>query len=312
MRTANTLRHIEYMAALPLGAHIVIPEILRALDDVIPGAASSFFWIGQCGTIVDAYAPSDKTSPSIALGYEGLLRQDGTGKLQLNCTVNGQLRGVLAICRDTEDEAFGQRERNVVRAALPSLTRALDNRPDDGLAYDEVPDATAVVIVGEGGQVISADAQALDLVGQMSGNPITPRATGCALQLPQYLSSLLSPRRLQSPQVIEQATRWGRYRARAFAQIATDSGRDSQFALVITRHSPVAIRLIRALARLDLSPRERQVAFQLALGTDARVAAAQLDVALVTWRSYVKRVYQRLDVRGRFDLVSRLQPGLVC
>lgn len=61
-----------------------------------------------------------------------------------------------------------------------------------------------------------------------------------------------------------------------------------------------------AAVRYRLSRRERQIAELLVVGYAALNAAAILELSEHTVRTYVRRIYRKLNVSNRADLVCRL------
>ncbi len=67
-----------------------------------------------------------------------------------------------------------------------------------------------------------------------------------------------------------------------------------------------------AAAEIDLSPREREVLRMLAEGLVVKQAADRLGISLETARTYVRRIYEKLQVRTVAHAVSRaVRDGLI-
>ena len=299
MRASGALRHIEHLAALGLAPHIAIPEMLRTLNTVVPGARAGFYWVNGQGDVIDAYH-ADVADP-IPFGSDD---RDG---VRVHLSADDRRLGVLSVRRASP---LAERDRRVFRAAAPSLRRALGNDAPASERFDALPERTGVLTISAEGKLISADARALLLVAEMDGRPMLGRdiehlRPGDALP---FFFSELRRRYAASPAKIaalHKISRWGAYRAQLFAQLA-DGDTAPHHVIVISKHLPHRVGLMRILGMLDLSPRERQVAFQLGIGADANAGAMALGVSLTTWRSYVKRVYLRLEVNDRFGLLGRL------
>ncbi|MCP3734646.1 helix-turn-helix transcriptional regulator [Sphingomonas sp. RP10(2022)] len=301
LRASGALRHVEHLATLDLEPHIAIPEMLRTLNSVVPGAKTGFFWLNQHGNVVDAYH-ADVSDPVPSLSDNG----DG---VRVHLTANDRLLAVLAVHRAAP---LVERDRRVFRAAAPSLRRALRNDARVGERFDASPERTGVLTATADGRLVGADAHALLLVAEMDGRPLLGKdiaALHSGERLPSVIAELCHRHtaRPGSAIILNRTSRWGAYRAQLFAQHAEQSAA-SHHVIVISKHLPHRVGLMRTIGTLDLSPRERQVAFQLGIGADASQGAAALGVSIATWRSYVKRVYLRLDVSDRFELFSRLNP----
>ena len=308
MRVSGALRHIEHIATLQLGAHVAIPEMLRALDVVVPSARAGFFWMGEDGAILDAYVPRAHVAhrrPPAIIDPGALLRCDRDGGVQLNVRVGERLRAVLAVRRIAQAAPITERDRRLLRATVPAFTKALAAPASLTARFDEVPDRTAALAAGTDARLVSADADAMQLLDEMDGRPLVDG--GATIEpgapLPAFVADLVRAGAHpadSAPAILQRISRWGAYRARAFPQDGAG------VVVTVAKHLPATVRVVRTLEQLDLSPRERQVAFQLGIGADAGEGAAALGVSVATWRSYVKRVYQRLDVRDRLGLFARL------
>ena len=61
-----------------------------------------------------------------------------------------------------------------------------------------------------------------------------------------------------------------------------------------------------ALARAPLSPREKQVVALLVAGSSTRDIAARAGLTVATVHTYLKRIYPKLGVHSRVELVARM------
>ena len=59
-------------------------------------------------------------------------------------------------------------------------------------------------------------------------------------------------------------------------------------------------------ARHTLSPREVQIARLVADGATNKMIASTLDISLWTVSTHIRRVFAKLDVRSRAEMVARL------
>ena len=80
----------------------------------------------------------------------------------------------------------------------------------------------------------------------------------------------------------------------------------AQAELVETHDTLTAGPLETAALRYRLSTREREIAQLLVEGYAALNAAAILELSEHTVRTYVRRLYKKLNVNNRADLVCRL------
>lgn len=185
----------------------------------------------------------------------------------------------------------------------------------DAARADDTKERSGAIVADTSGAILSTSGDAVPLMLKLTGRAFSPdmRPEATSMRLPAPLAELarrhvcLRRGAGGGPAVIERSNRWGTFRARAYSQRAQGGGSDPEtLVIVLSHHLPRTVRLARQLAAFDLSPRERQVAFHIGLGDDADAGVAKLGVTISTWRSYVKRIYQRLDIRSRGEFHALL------
>lgn len=60
----------------------------------------------------------------------------------------------------------------------------------------------------------------------------------------------------------------------------------------------------KAIARLPLTPREREVVALIVMGTSTRGVAEKTKLTVATVHTYLKRIYPKVGVRSRVELVA--------
>jgi DNA-binding CsgD family transcriptional regulator len=99
--------------------------------------------------------------------------------------------------------------------------------------------------------------------------------------------------------------RWG---ARALARGLTYSNRMSwQGATSIAPSEKRVVRGVQSrLDRAPLTPREKQVVAMLVSGCSTRAIAGQVGLTVATIHTYLKRIYSKLGIHSRVELVARM------
>lgn len=294
----------------------LVPNALAALA-CLPSDDPTFdkvLAIGQ--TVGSTLALHARHDYSASMLCNEVWRPYGIGcALDLVLREGGVPRGILYVNRDSGFSRFNVAERRLLYALAPHFLHALDAPTAELGAPDETEEQSASLVVAADGCLLSASTDALQMLSVMAGHPFIAQGWGPASlegALP-ILSELLQLHQrigkgqLSPPLRLERATRWGLFRAKAYAQRPLDGRAGELLTVVVSRHLPRVVRLTRRLAALDLSPREREVAFRLAKGASADASASALGVSITTWRSYVKRVYHRLGVAGRGEFHALLQ-----
>jgi DNA-binding NarL/FixJ family response regulator len=78
-------------------------------------------------------------------------------------------------------------------------------------------------------------------------------------------------------------------------------------AMVMEHENVRCVLVVKApTVRHTLSPREQQIARLVAEGSTNRMIASTLDISLWTVSTHIRRVFVKLDVRSRAEMVARL------
>ncbi|WP_419807813.1 response regulator transcription factor [Sphingomonas sp.] len=351
MRASAAVKHIQHVASLGLDSQIAIPEMLRVVDAVVPGAFNSFFWVDDAGGLTNAYTPVVIMSALevFSIGYDrlpageptfdrilserreigGAQRLHGAHDFSRSVLVNevwrpygigcgldlvlrdrGRPLGLLFVNREAKHSRFTAAEARALAALAPHFTHALTAHPKPPSSTPgQGEERSGVVVAHADGSIASFSADAPVLMFELNDRQPWPgvRPLDAPVSVPPPLLELL--RRLarirtgapSAPATIDRRTRRGLFRARAYPQAGGDL-----CVFTLTQQLPAEIRMVRHLAGLDLSPRERQVAYHLGMGSDADGGAQALGVSIATWRSYVKRIYERLEIGSRVELHTLL------
>jgi len=88
------------------------------------------------------------------------------------------------------------------------------------------------------------------------------------------------------------------------ARAAADAG---LVGISLARRTPLPLRVWRRLAEVQLSPRQREVAFWMALGGGREAARQRLHISEAVLRDCVKAVYERLGCGSQAELTALLR-----
>jgi DNA-binding CsgD family transcriptional regulator len=77
----------------------------------------------------------------------------------------------------------------------------------------------------------------------------------------------------------------------------------------IQRQEPMILRFVRSMARLPLSPQQREIALLLARGASNQDIADSLGVSGNTVAYHIKQLFQKLDVHDRAGAVTHIASG---
>lgn len=105
--------------------------------------------------------------------------------------------------------------------------------------------------------------------------------------------------------VIRQQNAWGEFVFRAYP-LSTYGEPDGSIAVLIERHEPLPITLMRNMSSLSMTARQREACLLLSLGHSHNEIARLMHVSKYTATDYVRKIYDKLDVRSHEELMKKL------
>lgn len=221
----------------------------------------------------------------------------------------GVPKALFIVAREPGSRAFSRTEVQIILAVRSHFLHAIAQpaEPIDGT--DLQGDDCGVAIVSRSGEVIEADAIAWRLLFQMSKSPpMAPRFRPETVPLPVmevvYRSALARDGFNLAPPGLVVGTRFGPIYVRARWMRSID-----QFAVTLQATFSGKVTLLRKVARLDLSPRQRELAVAMCSAEAGEGIAARLRLSDASYREYTRRLYSRLGVDSRLGVVSQLTSG---
>lgn len=251
---------------------------------------------------LDAFEPEGHaTSRAVALK---LIASDSSGRSAL-----------LVLRRDAQDQAFDPSHLKRLQELAPSLSRAMAARAADSGSWVESGDQVMVILNEEGnvGHISARGAQfiqyALDRrwAPGRHWTPLDPDSLG------ETLMTYLRPGRgapIESPADADDdrrwSNRWGRFGLRS--NRLESLGRDGKpsFAVTVTRHVPLQLKLAKTLRRFPLSGKEASVCLKIALGCSFKQIAHEMRLSLSTVVAHSQAIYNKLGIAGRNELLTSL------
>jgi DNA-binding CsgD family transcriptional regulator len=112
----------------------------------------------------------------------------------------------------------------------------------------------------------------------------------------------------KAPSAITLDSKWGRFVLRGY-RLCDGRAREARIGLRIQRQVPMILRFVKAMARQPLSPQQREIALQIALGRSNAEISDRLGVTLNTVAYHVKQLFLRLDVHTRTEAVEKIAWG---
>lgn len=228
--------------------------------------------------------------------------------LDLVMRTNGRARGILFVNREPQaGSAFRAGERHLLASLESYFLHAMKASDWDG-RVDSEPEDFGLMTVDAVGTVLFASPTVPRLLRQFDPALDWRRPQAMPEDIP--LEILMLVRRLiaaerhraGAPPSLTRRTAWGTIEIRVYPQAdlagAEGRGGGRAFGVVIERRIPRDVPILRKLRALDLSPRQREIAYELAIGRQATDIRARLGLTLSTWRDYLKRIYERTEVHS--------------
>ncbi len=215
--------------------------------------------------------------------------------------------GVLALAREPGSRAYSRNEVEAVLATCGHFAHAMQAPSSLDAARDVSQGDVALVLLGGDDSVVQSAPQADLMLHQMSPRQGTLRLDLTGGPAPMPLRE--AARRLRAVQRGEAApaptldvmTDWGRIRVVAHSLLP-----GGETAITLQRFIPRALLRAARLARLDLSPREREVAAAMCGPGDGDAIARAVGLSAASYREYARRIYRRLGLVGRFAVKDLL------
>lgn len=114
----------------------------------------------------------------------------------------------------------------------------------------------------------------------------------------------------KTPLVFHHQNMWGRFTFRAEG-LHNNLVQDRELiAITISREEPRILRTLRTIHSLSLSPTQMELCLLIAQErVPCDVIAEQLHIKPSTLKEHLQRIYQKLNIHGRNELVDRLMSG---
>jgi DNA-binding CsgD family transcriptional regulator len=224
--------------------------------------------------------------------------------------------GQLSLYRPREAKAFTAADRAAIRDISHYIAQvaARPARASDAAQFVDGGDEGMVVIEADG-RIARGSAASLHMLTramQRSLNARTPplevgdMAKGMALELVSRVEAIREGKAAK-PAREHIDGQLGRYELSAFS-LDGASDEPVPVGLHLRRKEPFMVRVVEAMAKLDLSPQQREVALLLAQGKSNTEIADILKVTANTANYHVKQLFARLDAHDRAEAVARIVP----
>ncbi|HKH21575.1 MAG TPA: helix-turn-helix transcriptional regulator [Gammaproteobacteria bacterium] len=253
--------------------------------------------------------------------YNLILRPPGYAKgLHLFVRAGGRPQGDLAVWRGLDDVAFTTQGKQHLQGLESFIAHALGGCRKVGATQASLVDEDEhgeLLIVDRMGKIQHISAQARKLLFLATHPQVTPRTTPReAVRLPaeiiqacrKLVAIFEGKQEALAPPVYEYHNPWGGFVFRAYW---LDNGHplDSLIGITIRHQIPRSVRIIGQLGRFSLSRRQMQTCVLLASGYSDADIAREMNMSLNTVITHNRRIYEKLNVHSRAELINELLGG---
>lgn len=221
--------------------------------------------------------------------------------------------GSLNVWRGAGDPPFTAADERTLARLQPFIAHAL--REPKELDVELVADGRSAMIVADGeGRLIHLSPQARHLLTLAANPRVAPGRLGsppivlphALVRICRELVALAEGRDAPTPPVHRHRNVWGGFVFRAYRLEPVDSS-PCLVGVTIDHEEPLPLRLARALSRLPLAPRQGEVCLLMARGRTYAEIARHLDISRHTAVATARRIYDKLGVASRRELLDLLQ-----
>jgi DNA-binding CsgD family transcriptional regulator len=316
-------------------------QLLPTLRELIPSESAGFAWVDARGGIRNLYAERLSSSPSLGNGRDAdfgrsfvACAEAPDGIVAINAAASGAHHalyglvrkqsaalGQLCLYRPAQALPFSGEEHadlaSVMRYVAHGLTAKEMRSAVDQLAFAyEDSEEEAMLVTDASGSIRFASDNGLRLLLLATVSEITPATLmsavgeGAARTIKALCARLEAGARglEKAPSAITLDSKWGRFVLRGY-RLRDGSTREARIGLRIQRQVPMILRFVKAMARQPLSPQQREIALQIALGRSNAEISDRLGVSLNTVAYHVKQLFLRLDVHTRTEAVEKIAWG---
>ena len=226
---------------------------------------------------------------------------------------NGQALGLLALGRGIRDAEFQEQDKTLLDRLAPFVAHGLHNATPVQHQLVEHPESGLIILDREKRvQLVSQRARHLLF---LCNNPqiTSDSAKGAGLAIPpelgfvvDRLKAIYRSSTVHAPPVWQHQNPWGGFIFRAHWLDAINGPDTGEIGVTIQYQEPLALKAMRLSKKLALSPKQVQVCALLCAGYSYQKIAQHQQVSYHTVTDHVRKLFAKLAVTNRGELVAKL------
>lgn len=342
MKQSSIITYIQQLCRLGLGGQVIMPELVRALHELIPSRINCFLYADQQGQLANIYTESPSIAWSLPATRDNQIARCLTCRFYktscaglpdsesfsepwrlfnqqflLNIPVSGEegVLGALQLYRCAiEQPVFNLAEQYQLRLLIPDIAVAVSSNRNQRGPFVENGDP-AMLICSRTGQILYLSQQAEDLLFLASHPRVTQdrwqswrndqESVDLIAKLCQKLTDSHRPLRGAISGSLQ--NNWGKFCFHVDWLEPYFTTQEQLIGITLERQVPLALRLLEVIHAICLPPRQKQVCMLLTYGCSNQTIAERLNLSPYTVADYVKTIYERLEVHSRDQLLDKLK-----
>lgn len=219
--------------------------------------------------------------------------------------------GELVVWRAPGERYFSAKEKQLLVTIGPYMAHALSRRVNSEQTYVESGEH-GLLVLDHNAEIQYASPRSRELLfwathPQISRSTILDQLPSPPLlgELCRNLTGIFRGEDKPAP-VVHHTNPWGRFCFRAHWLEHWESSKNPLIGVTIEFHKPLALALFTRMQGYPLSSRQKEVCRFLAQGHSYPRIATELNLSLYTLTDYVRRIYQKLEVHSREELLAKL------
>lgn len=230
--------------------------------------------------------------------------------LWVRIALNAENSGVLGLYRPPNQKPFDSHDQTQLTRLMPYVFHAYQAANE--VDFEPSPDgASGMMIMNCQGNVLYQSPEAkLLLIKARYPRLLTEKRAEDRLQvkLAELCRNLCSIYRGQEapPPSFTHAGSNGQFQFRAYWLEGCRQQPDGLIGIIIEHREPLVLKVLRGMRDLPLSPAQRDVTLLLARGLPLEQICSSLHIKPSTLKDHIGKIYQKLDIHQREELLPKL------
>ncbi len=233
--------------------------------------------------------------------------------LQATIREQGRSWGSLALYRRPGERAFTVQDEIKLHSLVPYIAHGLRSSGDTTGEMSSSGESGTLIFSSqdklvqfcpEGKRLLLLAVHALSIHRETPGLFESPALKQICGNLRGILKGEMHP-----VPVVRHRNAWGEFVFRAYP-LSTHGEPDGSIAVLIERHEPLSLVLMRNMHTITMTARQREACLLLSLGHSHNEMAQRMHVSKHTATDYVRKIYDKLDVSSHEGLMKKLTGGM--